>query len=60
MRNSYGPSFGMNGDMYVPRGGNKYNTETHITVFDVEAYWLMTWNSVSYNFKQLNLGKEDF
>ena len=41
MRNSYGVSFGMNGDMYVPRGGNKYNTETHITVFDVETFWWM-------------------
>ena len=48
MRNSYGLNFGMNGDMYVPRGGNKYNTETHITVFDVEAYWIMTWSYASY------------
>lgn len=48
MRNSYGLNFGMNGDMYVPRGSNKYNTETHITVFDVEAYWIINWSYTSY------------
>ena len=40
MRNSYGSDFGMSGDFYVPRGGNKYNSETHIVVFDVERIWL--------------------
>jgi C1A family cysteine protease len=36
MRNSYGSRFGMNGDLYVQRGGNAFNTEEHITVFDAE------------------------
>ena len=36
VRNSFGESFGMGGDMYVPRGQNAFQIETDIIGFEPE------------------------
>ena len=37
LRNTYGPDFGMHGDMHIPLGINAFNIEKTIMVFDVEG-----------------------
>lgn len=36
VRNSFGTSFGMSGDMYIPRGNNAFQIETDIIGFEPE------------------------
>ena len=39
MRNSYGDTFGQNGDFYARRGMDDFSIESETAGYDVELFW---------------------